>query len=221
MVHRHGRRAVATAAALLVGAGLLAACTTPVPTVSEPSSPDPTASTPATADIITPTPTSEPDTRRDDPEDPDSWVITEQGIGPVDVGADFDSAIDDIKTTNVGPLCDGVAYGAASDNAYDILVIKDRYDGTDEIVEVSIGWNGDTMGVGPRTEEGLGLGSTKSEVLSTYDDAAEVASVIQGRSFVAVAEGDVDMTFTYVEGYDGAVSVSVLSGEEPAYEACA
>lgn len=223
MTHPRARRASAAAAALILAVSALAACTTEVPTVPEGPTPSATTSLGSSSALPTPTPTPE-ETPTNDPADPDTWVVTEQAIGPVEVASNYDEALDDIRATGIGPLdCEGVAYGYADDNAYDVMIIKDRYDGTDDIVEVSVGWNGDTMGVGPRTEEGLGLGSTKAQVLGTYDAADESESAIKGRSFVAIADDDGvgALVFTYLDGYDGAVSVSVISGEEPAYEPCA
>ncbi|WP_156760473.1 hypothetical protein [Microbacterium karelineae] len=221
MTHPRARRASAAAAALILGAGAFAACSTEVPTVPEAPSPEASTSL-GTSALPTPTPTPEA-APTNDPADPDSWVVTEHGIGPVEVAADYDDALKEIRASGIGPLdCDGVAYGYADDNAYDIMIIKDR-DDSDDVVEISVGWNGDTMGVGPRTEEDLGLGSTKSQVLGTYDSADESSSAIADRTFVTIADDDGAgaLVFTYLDGYDGAVSVSVISGEEPAYEPCA
>src|SRR5699024_6676658 len=154
----------------------------------------------------------------------DSWVVSASGIGPVEVTDDYDDVLEEIRATGVGPFdCEGVAYGYAADNAYDIMVLKDREGDSGEVVEVSVGWIGDTMGVGPRTAENLGLGSTKSQVLGTYETAKEVPSQIVDRSFVKIPgdAGDGTLVFSYLDGYDGAVSVSVITGEEPAYEPCA
>src|SRR5690606_10829943 len=106
---------------------------------------------------------------------------------------------------------------------YDILVIDDREASADGIAEVSVGWNSDTMGVGPRTAERLGLGSTKEQVLSAYENAVEQGSQIADHSYVTVPDnaGDSKLVFGYRNGYDGAVSLSVITGEEPAYEPCA
>lgn len=221
MTHARAGRAAAVTAAALLAASILASCTSDVQAVPESSAS--TSISPTTPGVTSPTPTPT-ETPADDPSNADSWVVSTEGIGPVSVTENFDDVLDEIEDTGVGPFdCDGVAYGFAKDNAYDIMVIKDRYDGTDDIVEVSVGWNGDTMGVGPRTAEGLGLGSTKQQVLGTYESAEEVTSVIANRSFVNIADdnGDGTLVFSYLSGYDGAVGVSVITGEEPAYEPCA
>lgn len=186
---------------------------------------DPTASTTATAPFTaSPTPTEEPG-ERDDPSDPDTWVIDGEGIGPVEVHGDFDATLAEIRRTGIGELddgqCSGVAYGVSGDNTYDVQIIADREGDTGEIVEVSVQWNGDTMGVGPRTEDGLGLGSTRAEVLAIHEGAAETDSLIEGRRFIEVGDGEVRIVFTYVDGNEGAVAVSTLVSPEPAYEPCA
>lgn len=221
MTFLRARPAVAALAAILLGTSVMSGCASNVPTVPEDSTPS--ATTSETPMLPTPTPTPEV-TTTNDPHDPDTWIVTEQGIGPVEVADDYDESLAEIRATGVGPIdCDGVAYGPADDNAYDIMVIKDRHDGTDEVVEITVTWLGDTMGVGPRTEEDLGLGSTKPQVLGAYERAEESTSSIEGRSYVSITDDDsgTQLVFTYVDGYDGAVSVSVISGAEPAYEPCA
>lgn len=221
MPHLRARRAITAIAVALFGAAVASGCASEVPSVPEvPASASVSAETPP---VPTPTPTAESMTPND-PSNLDSWVVTEQGIGPVLVSANYDEALDAVSSTPIEPFdgCDGVAYGTADDNAYNVMIVKDRRDGTDEVVEVTVNWNGDTMGVGPRTEEDLGLGSTKAQVLGTYERAQEQSSGIKDRSFVTIAGGDDQkLVFTYVDGYDGAVSVSVVNTQEPAYEPCA
>lgn len=222
MTHPRARRAGAVATVSILAAGALAACTTDVPTVSEQTTPSAMSSLGSSA---LPTPTATPEIEEaNDPADTDSWVVTENAVGPVEIAADYDETLDEIRATGIGPLdCDGVAYGFSEDNAYDVMILEDGDADSGGIVEVTVGWNGDTMGVGPRTAEDLGVGSTKSQVLGTYDSAVESSSAIADRSFVEIADDDGTSTlvFTYLDGYDGAVSVSVISGEEPAYEPCA
>ncbi|MBP2436191.1 hypothetical protein [Microbacterium amylolyticum] len=211
-------RASAALVALVVGAAI-AGCTSQVPSLPE----DPT---PATSNLrgqtTLPTPqASEESHVPNDPSDSDTWVVTTNAIGPVELHSDSEGALREIRRTSIGPVCEGVAYGYADDNAYDIMIIEDREEDTGEVVEISIGWNGDTMGVGPRTLEGLGLGSTKREVLAAYDTAEEQESAIVGRSFVRISNGSGNIVFSYVDGNEGAVSVSVTGEEEPAYEPCA
>ena len=214
-------RVTAALVAVMLGAGAAGGCASSVPHLADPTA---TASADATPSVtITP---SETPTQKltNDPSNPDSWLVTETGIGPIEMQADFDNTLETIRATGVGSLdCDGVAYGFADDNAYDILVIDDREQRTGQIVEVSIGWNGDTMEVGPRTAENLGLGSTKEQVLSAYEGAVEENSQIAHQSYVSIPDddGDSKLVFTYVDGYDGAVSVSVVTHGEPAYEPCA
>ncbi|MGO1235242.1 MAG: hypothetical protein ACTHY8_06785 [Microbacterium gubbeenense] len=220
MTNVGARRIAAAAVALVMGITAFAGCSRTAPTVPEESSPS--ASVGTSPFTTSPTPTPE-EIDPDDPADPDSWVITDSGIGPVNVGDDFPDVLDEIKPSGIGTLdtCDGVAYGVAEDNAYDVIVIKDRFKGTDDVVEVSVGWIGDTMGVGPRTEEDLGLGSTKAQVLGAYEKATEQPSDIADNSYVVIDDETSKLVFTYRDGYDGAVAVSTLTGKQPSYEPCA
>lgn len=214
-------RITAALVAVMCGVSMLAACTTSVPHLADPT--ETAAMTVSPSDTLTPTAT--PETKlTNDAADPDTWLVTESAIGPIEIGADFDSTLTTIRSTGVGTLdCDGVAYGFAADNAYDILMVSDREGDSGAITEVSIGWNSDTMGVGPRTAERLGLGSTKDQVLAAYEDAVEEDSQIVGHTYVTIADKDgvSKLVFGYRDGYDGATSVSVITGEEPAYEPCA
>jgi hypothetical protein len=205
----------------MCGVSVLVGCASPVPHLADPT--QTAAITVSPSDTLTPSATPE-QKQINDPADPDSWLVTERAIGPIEIGADYESTLAAIRSTGVGTFdCEGVAYGFAADNAYDILVIKDREGDSDGITEVSIGWNSDTMGVGPRTAESLGLGSTKEQVLAAYDDAAEQGSQIAGHTYVTISDktGASKLVFGYRDGYDGAVSVSVITGSEPAYEPCA
>ncbi|MGI6878664.1 hypothetical protein [Microbacterium sp. gxy059] len=213
-----GRTAIAAAgiAVLLT----LAGCAPEADDVPAPQASSPNATPDATA-----SPQSEP-SRSDDPADPGTWVVTDRGIGPVDVGEDYETVLEEVRGAGIGPLgpqCEGVAYAASEDNTYDVQIVDDRDASSDGVVEVSAHWNGDVMGVGPRTPEGLGLGSTKAEVRSVYEDATERASQIDGRSFVVRGEGEARIVFEYVDGNEGAVGVAVIAraASEPAYEPCA
>ncbi|NHI16418.1 hypothetical protein [Microbacterium excoecariae] len=213
------RQAVVWTAALAAGSAALAGCSSSVPAVPDAPASN-MASPPVTGAAPSPTPTEEAGPAND-PSDADSWVVTTAKVGPIEVGGSFADTLEEIRQTGIGTLndCDGVAYGYAADNAYDVLIVAGT---TDEVVEVSIGWNGDTMGVGPRTEEGLGLGSTKAEVLGTYEDAAEAQATVGDTELVEVDGGETDLVFSFVSGYDGAVGLSVVTaGREPAYEPCA
>ena len=223
------RRFVVTLVAVVCGAGLLTGCSGSVPHLEEPTAGSSTgiAGEVLPSETTTPSasPTAEP---TNDPATPDSWLITEDSIGPVKVGDNYDTLVDEISSSGVVPMddakCEGVAYGVAADNAYDILVRKDH--AGEGVVEASIGWNGDTMGVGPRTAEGLGLGSTKAQVLGAYEDAVESdPSEPADHSYVTIRDidGDSKLVFSFLDSYDGAVSVSVMTKEQgqPAYEPCA
>jgi hypothetical protein len=187
-------RITAALVAVMCGVSVLVGCASPVPHLADPT--QTAAITVSPSDTLTPSATPE-QKQINDPADPDSWLVTERAIGPIEIGADYESTLAAIRSTGVGTFdCEGVAYGFAADNAYDILVIKDREGDSDGITEVSIGWNSDTMGVGPRTA---------------------------GHTYVTISDktGASKLVFGYRDGYDGAVSVSVITGSEPAYEPCA
>src|SRR5699024_222961 len=106
MTHPRARRAAAVTAAVVLAASALASCTSDVPAVPETSAS--TSVAPTTPGVTSPTPTPT-ETPADDPSNADSWVVSTEGIGPVEVTANFGDVLDEIEDTGVGPFdCDGV-----------------------------------------------------------------------------------------------------------------
>ncbi|MEV4774474.1 hypothetical protein [Microbacterium sp. LWH12-1.2] len=74
---------------------------------------------------------------------------------------------------------------------------------------------------GPRTADGLGVGSTEEEILAVYPDAEEGAALAGNGSWIRLAgDGEAHVFFEFRDGVTGASSVAVTIGEEPSYEVC-
>ena len=82
---------------ILSAAILLAGCTTASGTAAPIPQPTSTASSSALAPTLTatPTPTS---SLVEDPADPSTWIVTEEGIGPIKLNAPFSDAVDQLPT---------------------------------------------------------------------------------------------------------------------------
>ncbi|MET0811403.1 MAG: hypothetical protein ABWY03_00020 [Microbacterium sp.] len=115
--------------------------------------------TPSTTPSATSTPSADPD-------DPATWVVSDEGIGPFEIGMPMAQVLSlDPEFTDycgdesaIGP---GHVY-----NAGPLFVVSTGTDGGAVLDLVT--WGG---AEGPRTAEGLGIGSTTTEVLAAYPDA--------------------------------------------------
>ncbi len=179
-----GRVRIAGAAAA-VAALLLAGCAsgpepTPSPTASE--TPTPTATPTLTP---TPTPVAAPD-----PADPSSWLISADGIGPIERGAAYPEAIDSLTglySVEPSGLCPARVYLKHPDNA-GLRVILSADGSAVHRVSVSsstrdAGWPLE----GGATAAGIRLGSTEAELAATYP---ELELVIERPSSTVYAVGD-------------------------------
>ncbi|WP_350352551.1 hypothetical protein ABS642_05580 [Microbacterium sp. A8/3-1] len=208
----HMRRMTFTIAA---GAALclLAGCATS--TAADPSA-GPTA-TPA----VTPTPTEMPEA---DPADPATWIISDEGIGPVELGGDFGTVLGMLPDTwKNDEVCSWTAWWTAADSSYGVYFVRGTESDTAPISELSVYSAAEDLGTveGPRTAEGLGVGASTEDVLTTYPDAEQGADEIGSGTWMRLpgdAEGHV--FFQFREGEDTASSVTVTSRDAPSYEVC-
>ncbi|WP_221585078.1 hypothetical protein [Microbacterium sp. G2-8] len=173
-----------------------------------------------------PMPPAEPSDPPDDDEtaDPSMWEVDDGEVGPIEVGDDFRDTLAELGDDwQNDEQCAYMAWWNAPDGSY--LVSFHHDDAADEtgIIEVSVELTGDAAD-GPRTEHGVGLGSTRDEVMAAYPDAMDVPATIGGGSYLKVADDDVDdgaLFFEFAEGADTVGAMAVSAADEPAYEACA
>lgn len=203
--------------AILIAAGMLVGCT---PTTSRPTpSADPTDTT---TQEPSPTPTSSPTV---DPADPATWTITDEGVGPIEIGGDLATTLGALADdwTNDTENCAWTAWWSSADGAYGISMVRGTESDSAPIREVSVYTASEAPVAvdGPRTADGLGIGATEAEVLAAYPDAQQGTAQIGGGSWIRLAgTGQAHVFFEYREGIDAASDVVVTTGAEPSYEVC-
>lgn len=193
--------------------GILAGC---APSTVEVPSGGPTASPEAT-----PTPTEPPEA---DPADPATWVVSEAGIGPAELGGDFAALLGTLPDTWTNDdVCSWTAWWTAADSSYGVYFVRGTESDTAPVGEVSVYSAAEDLGSvqGPRTAEGLGVGASTAEVLTAYPNAEQGSDEIGSGTWMRVP-GDADghVFFQFREGEDTASSVTVTLRDAPSYEVC-
>ncbi|WOF22072.1 hypothetical protein N8K70_11860 [Microbacterium betulae] len=188
--------------------------------------PSPTSGASAEETPSSPPPTSaRPGEVEEDPADPSTWEIEDGEIGPVELGESFADTLAELPSDWINDsACAWVAYWSASDGSYLVSFQRDQTEDDGPVTGVTVEWLSDVTAIGPRTDEGLGVGATRDDVLASLPEAVEVDSPVDGLSFLRVAGDDADdgaLFFEFADGQAGAQSVTVTALETPAYEACA
>ena len=184
-----------------------------------PSTPGATPSTPGTTPSETAV-TEEPSQPAADPDDPSTWVIGQEGMGPVSLGAPFEDARAAMpEGTGNDENCEWTAWWNATDEDYDLFAARasDSDANGPVIVIDASAWADPGSVEGPRTEDGIGIGSTFDEVQAAYPDAVPVESAVAGAADV-LQVGQV--FFSSRPGEDVVSAVTVTSLEVPPYEVC-
>ena len=203
--------------ALLIAPLLLAGCATAggprdVPTASEPA-PQPTVS-----------PSASPAESEPDLEDPSTWTVSADGIGPVLIGGDFDATLAELPTTwmSDGASCSWAAFWNAPDTSFGMHFVRGPEDRSAPISEISASAMADSISgaVGPVTDEGLGIGATREEILAAYPDAEEGTAAVDGEWIRVPSESEGEIFFQFLTGGDRAWAVTVTTRDEPSHEVC-
>lgn len=183
--------------------------------------------TPPASETVTPepSPTSDTTTPSADPADPSTWIISDAGIGPIEIGGDFATTLGALPDTwtNDAANCSWTAWWNAEDSSHGLFFVRGPENPAAPIREISVytGTETPTVVDGPQTAEGLGVGSTEEEILVAYPDAEEGAAQIGNGTWIRLAgDGEAHVFFEFRDGVAGASSVAVTIGDEPSYEVC-
>ncbi|PYY33296.1 hypothetical protein DEJ16_13955 [Curtobacterium sp. MCJR17_055] len=236
---RRGRRAgIAIGVIALLGLGATSGAVAlgmipqpfaePAPT----STPSPTApavpSTPAAAPVQevpvpvpTPTPTPTPTRGAFVLDDPSTWTISANEVGPVALGGQFDDEVDDLGSGSVRPpvddACPAPGQGVWTwDDGTKIEVLSDlgnvvrmvRVIGADPTADLP-----DPSRPGPRTAGGFGRGATLTQLRSEYHDLRPANPAASGQWSVWQASS-ASGTITFETGIDGETVVGIRIGDE-------
>jgi len=173
--------AISATAALNTGAPIGAAPTTS--TMESPARPTPTPTSTATPPGV-PGPSATP-APLDDPADPTTWIVSQSGIGPLRIGMPFPEAVTVLP--NASNACDHAYRGADTE-----LFIARWGTNADDHLDV-VSW---ARAPGPKTAEGIGIGSSPDDVRAAYPSGVEVqrqGTYIQtGNIFFRIETGAVD-----------------------------
>ena len=219
-----------------VALGLIPTTTTaaPAPSASAPAEPEPVV-TPSSAPVVdspTPKPAPTPTAPPYSPTDWSTWTISADGVGPAVLGSA--TGADDAGLaqglTHAAPYVDenGAViseFGCPNPDAR----IWERAGGG-RVVEIVSGGTVQTVVVeggtgqdGPRTDRGIGPGSTLAGLRQAYPDAVQTRTDAPGgssASFWAVRSGARYIVFQVPEGDTRIATVTVSSSTEPPYDYC-
>ena len=174
---------VAAAAVVLVVAGSQPSGSTSSVTQAPPTStalgPSPTAPpSPTTTPIptTTPAPTAPPaaPAPEDDPSDPRTWVIGFDGVGPVKLGTSLEEQRQLLPTLEdvTDPLCVPGYLDLVAPSGFTLRIVAGQNQPT-TTAAITFG-NGspiaDDRASSPTTAEGIGIDSTRADLLATYPD---------------------------------------------------
>lgn len=205
-------RSTMTAAGALLTAIMMTGCATAQPPATQSSPPQPAATSSTSPSSSSPEPMA-------DAADPSTWTVSDTGVGPIALGADFDEALAAVPDWAVTEGCDWTASWNAPEKAVTGYFAEDS-EARDGVTTIDVAALTDTVepSDAPRTAEGVGVGSTRDDVEQAYPDAVEQTATIGGASLLRV-QGTI--FFTFQPGSETVDAITVTSLDEPPYEACA
>lgn len=157
-----------------------------------------------TPSVVTPTATASPSPTVFEPPKLESLIIAPGGVGPLEVGMPVAEALATQVAVKQPETDDGcelseLAWLDSYKNALDVWVGEDG-----KVVSIGV------FKPGPRTAEGLGVGSTLADVSKVYDDA-EMGEFGYDQSGVVVSDGDRWLGFLFDETLDEVNRKSIVS----------
>lgn len=154
-----------------------------------------------------------------DPEDMTTWVVSAEGMGPVQLGQPFADAVAAVPSWTVDENCSWAAFWNASDQSQSAYFARQSDDDDGVVTTIDVAALVDTVAPedGPRTAEGIGLGSTWDQVMAAYPDAAEQQPTIGDETLLRTGE----VFFAFPDPDAGVSVITVTSLDEPPYEVCA
>lgn len=216
-------RALTRIAAGLASAALaisLAACAGGAP------SPGASTSTPASSAPATPTPS--PETPTSTPAEPtpvaddlSTWIVSPTAMGPIALGDDFAATTQRLQDWTNDDNCRWTSFWNTPDKTLSVYFARDGEIDDGPVRTVSVdALDAVSPGDAPHTESGVGIGSTRDEVLAAYPDAVEQSTTIDPTPMLRVGEqGTAAMFFIFRDG-ETVSSITVTAAPEPPYEVC-
>lgn len=194
------------AAAAVLGVLTLASCAPDAPDAA-PSGP--TTPTPVpTAQQPSPSPSAPP------------AEVSATGIQTIALGEPFDETV----TQHGAVAAEGCPYAATlSAGAYTLTFSRDAAaDDASPVEFVSAATPiGNAAGTeGPRTAEGIGIGSTIEEARAVYPDAEEIVSAGDRRYLRVASDGDSALFLAFTDGEPVIWGLTATILDEPPYELC-
>ncbi|MDR2997007.1 MAG: hypothetical protein LBU78_02690 [Microbacterium sp.] len=185
---------------------------------------NPTTPTPTSTGAPTPTPIETQHTDAD-PADVRTWTITAQGMGPVQLDELFADAVAGVPTWTVDQNCTWAAFTNDQTTGVTAYFARNSEVSDGNVTTIDVESTGDTVkpADGPRTADGLGLGSTRDEVLAAHPDAAEQKQTIGDGALLRVGPagpGQGAIFFSFRAGESTVSAVTVTLRDEPPYEVC-
>jgi len=141
-------------------------------------------------------------------------------MGPIALGAPFPDALALMPagTTNDTANCGWTAWWNAPDQSYQVYAARASDAAADGPVTVvsTAAWSDPSGADGPRTADGIGVGSAVDEVRAAYPDAIETPDSMDA-SIVHLQAGHI--FFTYRET-PVITEITVTTADAPPYELC-
>jgi hypothetical protein len=157
--------------------------------------------------------------------DPSAWIVTDAGIGPVELGMPLPDALATLPEGAINdPVnCPWIGWWSAPDGRYQLVAARssDTADHGPVQVVASMSLPESTGVAGPLTPQGIGVGSSLEEVQAAYPGAdfmdTSDGSAIGGQRFINLGD---TVFLTFYEGATTVAAVTVTTLHTPPYELC-